>query len=685
MSSTEPNALIHESSPYLLQHAYNPVQWEGWHDSTLEHARKSGKLLLISIGYAACHWCHVMERECFEDPEVADVMNAHFIPVKVDREERPDVDQIYMDALQIMSGSGGWPLNIVALPDGRPFWGATYVRKKDWINVLLQLAKLHREDPEKIRQYASDLTSALQRLNVMAESDTGRDQLPGRAEIRTWTDSWKKSFDPDFGGHLGAPKFMTPVLYQFLMHWGEDSGDPLVARHVRTTLKGMAYGGLYDQVGGGFSRYSVDPRWHIPHFEKMLYDNAQLISLYSEAYGRYRDPLYREVVAHTLEFLERELARPEGGYFASLDADSLDAAGELAEGAYYVWTAEELKEALQGDFDWFSDYYSVDDFGHWEEGNYVLIRRQADEDFAAKKGWSLTDLHVRITGARERLLRIRETRPGPRLDDKLITSWNGLLLSGLCDAFRYCGLKEALDRALDLAGFIENTLCREDGSLLHSHKTGGKPVNGYLEDYAAVIQGYLKLYSITRDPFWADRSRALTDYTLEHFSGGDQPLLYFTSSLDRALIRRTLEVNDSVMPSSNSVMAKNLFLLGGFFADNAYRDRAITMLSAMRPSMDRYAAQYPNWLQLALWLEGPFYEVVITGPDAEQTLETLQDHYLPNAWLAASAKPLDYPLFENRHDEGSTRIFICQHGQCSQPKSDPQEALEELTKGTRSQ
>ena len=681
MSASEPNALIHESSPYLLQHAYNPVQWEGWHDATLERARKMGRPLLISIGYAACHWCHVMERECFEDSEVADVMNAHFIPVKVDREERPDVDQIYMDALQIMSGSGGWPLNIVALPDGRPFWGATYVPKPDWIRVLLQLARMYREDPEKVGQYAADLTTALDRINAVTHAEEGDDKIPGSAEIRPWVHSWKKGFDLNFGGKLGAPKFMTPVLYQFLMHWGEADRDEDVRQHVRTTLKGMAFGGLYDQLGGGFSRYSVDPRWHVPHFEKMLYDNAQLLSLYAEGYGLYADPLYKQVISQTMEFLDRELARPEGGYFASLDADSLDEAGELREGAYYVWRDETLKTELGKDYEWFREYYNVDEFGHWEDGQYVLIRKESNEAFAARSGWTPHGLEQRISEVRAKLLRLRETRPRPRLDDKLITSWNGLLLSGFCDAFRYCGMESARSRALKLAGFIERTLNRKDGGLWHSYKEGGRPVNGYLEDYAAVIQGYLKLYSITRDPKWATRARELADYTLKYFSEADQSLMYFSSSLDPALIRRTLEVNDSVMASSNSIMAKNLFLLGAFFSVGTYRERAASMLKAMQSSMDRYPGQYPNWLQLALWLEGPFHEVVVTGPQAVQTLDILQRHYLPRTFLAGSTTELDFPLFANRHHQTDTRIFICEFGQCRQPIADPEAALQILAGG----
>ena len=446
MSAKEPNALIHESSPYLLQHAYNPVQWEGWHDLTLDAARKSGKLVLISIGYAACHWCHVMEHECFEDPEVADVMNAHFIPIKVDREERPDVDQIYMDALQIMSGSGGWPLNIVALPDGRPFWGATYVPKKDWIQVLMQLAKLYREDPQKVQEYASDLTSALERINQVTGADSSG-AVPNLEHLTQWVHSWKKGFDLSFGGKLGAPKFMTPVLYEFLMHWGFHTKDTEVEDHVRITLEGMAYGGIYDQIGGGFSRYSVDPRWHVPHFEKMLYDNAQLLSLYASGYARFGNPEFRRIVTQTIGFMLRELRHPQGGFYASLDADSLTDQGELEEGAYYAWTEDELRGLLGEDFEWVQEYYNINSFGHWENGRYVLVRKLSDTEFAAKMEWTPEVLRQKVSGIQELMMGFREKRPRPRLDDKLITSWNGLALSGLCDAYRYCQLPESLKQA----------------------------------------------------------------------------------------------------------------------------------------------------------------------------------------------------------------------------------------------
>ena len=354
------NELIHESSPYLLQHAHNPVNWVAWKEDQLSRAKAEEKLILISIGYAACHWCHVMEKECFEDEQVAEAMNTHFVNNKVDREERPDVDQIYMDALQLMTGSGGWPLNVIALPDGRPFWGATYVPKDRWLHTISQLAQLYRDDPAKVIQYAEDLTQGLLSIN----QPTGQKlDLPQRNAIDEAIDKWLQRMDPEYGGYNRAPKFMMPVNLDFLMNYYGVSGKQEVLDYLNTTLTRMAYGGLQDQLGGGFARYSVDMRWHVPHFEKMLYDNAQLLSVYSKRYAITKNSYYQQVVENTISFLQKDLKHPEGGYYASLDADSLDSRGQLEEGAYYVWFKEELEEILGDKFSLFAEYYNVNDFG----------------------------------------------------------------------------------------------------------------------------------------------------------------------------------------------------------------------------------------------------------------------------------------------------------------------------------
>lgn len=676
MKSDKPNALIRETSPYLLQHAYNPVGWLAWNEDTLSMARKTGKPLLISIGYAACHWCHVMEKECFEDPEVAEVMNAHFIPVKVDREERPDVDQIYMDALQIMTGSGGWPLNVVALPDGRPFWGATYVPKDKWIQALLQLSQLHREEPEKVRSYAGNLTGAVRKINEMTEE--GGNERPGLADLSEWVGSWKPRFDPEYGGQRGAPKFMMPVRLQFLMHWGTAMEDSDILDHVHRSLKSMALGGLFDQLGGGFSRYSVDVRWHVPHFEKMLYDNAQLMGVYAQGYARYGDPLFLETVRQTFRFLESELRGPEGGYFASLDADSTDAAGTLTEGAYYVWREAELKALLGDAFGLFSEAYNINAYGRWEEGSYVLIRKETDEELAGRLGMDVAEVRNQLAKSRSVLLQERSRRERPRLDDKIICSWNALLLSGLADAARYCGIGEAQKAATRLGEYLFSRFLDTEGHLLHSIAKGKAGPRGYLEDYAALIEGCIRLYSCCGDLVWMRRASDLTEFALEHFAAGDQPFFYFTSDQDAALIRKTVEVADNVIPASNSTMAKNLFLLGLFFGKPDWIQRSEAMLERMKPSMDSYSGQYANWMQLALWMEAPFFETAVCGPAARKAGSSLAERYLPHTLLAFSDTEQDLPLFKSRFDPEQTRIYICNRGACQHPLEDTGKALQTL-------
>lgn len=671
-----PNDLIRETSPYLQQHAYNPVQWVPWTEKNLERAGAEDKLLLISIGYAACHWCHVMETECFEDPEVAEVMNTLFIPVKVDREERPDVDQIYMDALQLMTGSGGWPLNIVALPDGRPFWGATYLPKDRWLRALTELGRLYRNDPDKVREYASDLSSALSRINLPVDNPEG--DLPDLETVSDWVEDWKKRFDQEYGGMKGAPKFMMPVTLELLMHLARVRPDREVDEHIGRSLKYMAYGGLYDQLGGGFSRYSVDARWHVPHFEKMLYDNAQLIGLYSRGYAQYGDPLYRETVSGTISFILRELKNPAGGFYASLDADSFDARGNLVEGAYYSWDKAEIKEVLGPDFDLFAAAYSLDEYGEWEGGKYVLTRREDDAGLARRMDLPEGEIRDRLVSGREKLLARREKREPPRLDDKIVTSWNGLLLSGLADAWRYCGLEAAREASLELARYLSGSLTRPDGSVPHIAGSTGDVGNGFLEDYAALADGYIAMHGALGDPAWMEQARAAIETALENFSEAGQPLFYFNSHRDPELIRRTLETSDNVIPASNSIMAKNLYQLGLFFDRREWTDRARSMLRSMVPSLQRHSGQHSNWMQLALWLNAPFHEVAVCGPDAESVSAELRVHYLPQVLLASSTTESGLPLFRGRFHPERTRIYICREGQCDHPLEDRREVLEKL-------
>ncbi|MEL6304964.1 MAG: thioredoxin domain-containing protein, partial [Bacteroidota bacterium] len=450
------NALVNESSPYLLQHAHNPVDWEAWSPEVLARAQKEDKPLLISIGYASCHWCHVMEDECFEDLEVAQMMNENFINIKIDREERPDVDQIYMDALQLMTQGGGWPLNIVALPDGKPYWGTTYSPKKEWLKALEQSLKLFKEERPRVEEYAANLSKGITAVNLIEKNQP--ETLFGLDELKLAVQKWSQFFDIENGGYTGAPKFMMPNNLDFLLHYATVMSDTGIMNHVDTTLTRMARGGVFDQVGGGFSRYSVDEKWHVPHFEKMLYDNGQLVSLYAKAYAVTKNPVYKRVVEKTIAFAVEELQDENGGFYSSLDADSMNGAEELEEGAFYVWEASELRELLGDDFSIFKAYFNINPYGLWENKNYVLIQTETAEALAQKHGMTPQALDAKIGNALKTLKSHRETRKKPRLDHKILTSWNGLMLNGLVDAYRYLQNEDYLKIALENAAFLKREM-----------------------------------------------------------------------------------------------------------------------------------------------------------------------------------------------------------------------------------
>ncbi|MEO6347712.1 MAG: thioredoxin domain-containing protein, partial [Aquaticitalea sp.] len=553
MSYPYTNDLINETSPYLLQHAHNPVNWHGWNDESSAFAKQQKKLMIISIGYAACHWCHVMEHESFEDTEVAKIMNDHFISIKVDREERPDIDQVYMNAVQLMTGSGGWPMNVVALPDGRPVWGGTYFKKEQWMSALEQISELYDTNHEKLVAYADQLEQGIRSLDVV-ELNTEEAVFTTDFISKSIT-NWSTQFDHSQGGMTRAPKFMMPNNYQFLLRYAYQIDNEELKKYVNLTLTQMAYGGVFDQIGGGFSRYSVDDKWHVPHFEKMLYDNAQLVSLYADAYLITKDKLYKDVIMETLEFVNRELTGTQGNFYSSLDADSHNKEGQLEEGAFYVWQKEELKLMLKDDFELFSDYYNINSYGFWEHDNYVLIRK--DDDASILKKFKLTseELSTKKQNWKEFLLKERSKRERPRLDDKTLTSWNALMLKGYVDAYRVLGDKTYLDTALKNAEFIMKNQIRDDGGLNHNYKDDKSTINGYLEDYATTVEAFITLYEQTLDIKWLKEAKKLTDYSFDHFYDNQSNLFFFTSNSDANLVSRSIEYRDNVVPASNSIMA----------------------------------------------------------------------------------------------------------------------------------
>ncbi len=672
-AKTPTNHLIHETSPYLLQHAHNPVHWRPYNKTSLQLAKDQNKLMIISIGYAACHWCHVMEHESFEDSTVAAVMNSHYISIKVDREERPDVDQTYINAVQLMTGSGGWPLNVVTLPDGRPIWGGTYFRKKDWINALEQLQELYEQQPEKMIAYANRLEEGLKSMDLVQlnTEEIEMREFPMEKVLQ----SLANNFDREYGGFKGAPKFMMPNILEFLLQRSTVEKNDSILEYVTLTLDRMAYGGLYDQIGGGFSRYSTDEKWHVPHFEKMLYDNAQLVSLYSHAYALTKNPLYKQVVEETLKFVSKELTSEEGAFYSSLDADSENAENKLEEGAFYVFSKEELKTLLAADFPLFKEYYNINAYGKWEEDKYVLIRTKSDAHFAKEHNITPEELQKKVENWKKTLLRYRNQRPKPRLDDKTLTSWNALMLTAYIDAYDVFGNAAYLDKALENARFLASRQIKEDGSLYHNYKKGKSNINGFLEDYAFTIQAFVRLYETTMNDQWLQLANELTETAIDLFYDPSHGMFYFTSKDDPAVVVRNLEYRDNVMPASNSVMAKNLYLLSKLLQKEKYSEISLQMLKNLMPEMEQFPSAFSNWLSLMQNVRDKFYEVVVVGRDAEKIIRTINAEYLPQKIVAGSTGEGKGPLFENRHVPQQTLIYVCVDNACQLPVEDIQKAI----------
>lgn len=666
------NALVHETSPYLLQHAHNPVDWHPWGEAALAKAKKENKLMLVSVGYAACHWCHVMEHESFEDSTVAALMNDNFVCIKVDREERPDVDQIYMDAVQLMTGSGGWPLNCITLPDGRPVWGGTYFPKQQWMSALRQLADLWQDKPSEAYGYAERLTKAVKKMDVIIPVEN--------ASAFVWDDlekvlePWRGTFDMKEGGRNRAPKFPIPNNWLFLMRADHFKNDPKIGPAVDLTLKKMAWGGIYDHLGGGFARYSVDKLWKVPHFEKMTYDNGQLVSLYAEAYQRKADPLYKRVVYETLAYTAREMTSPEGGFYSSLDADS-----EGEEGKFYVWAQHEVDSILGEDAEWFSEYYQLKERGNWEEEKNILIMGESPADFAAEKGMSEAELLEKLEIAKQKLFEVRAERIRPGLDDKILTSWNALMMKGYIDAYRVFGEAEFLEVALKNANFIEEKL-RDGNRLNRNYKEGRATINAFLDDYALLAEAYIALYQTTLDDKWLRQAKGLIDYVMEHFYDASQQLFFYTSDEDPALIARKKELMDNVIPGSNSVMANVLFDLGHYFDEADYHKVSLQMLQNIKKDMPRYGSGYSNWGILMLKHLEPYFEVVIAGKKAPEFVRELDQHYIPNKLLVAAKKETkgQLPLLEFRFVEGATQVYVCQNKVCQLPVDNVEAAVKQM-------
>jgi len=662
------NALIHETSPYLLQHAYNPVDWRPWSEEAFEAAKKEQKLVIVSVGYSSCHWCHVMEEETFEDVEVARLMNEKFISIKVDREERPDVDQIYMSAVQLMTGHGGWPLNAITLPNGKPVYGGTYHSKADWIKVLGNISDLYSNDPEKAEEYANMVARGIREVNLVTPPQ--KIEGPQKEDLKVSVAQWKPHWDSEWGGNKGMQKFMIPGNQVFLMDYGTLVKDDSAISFVKTTLDKMALGGIYDHLGGGFFRYSTDPYWKVPHFEKMLYDNAQLIGMYSKAYSLFKDPKYKRIVYETFEFLEREMKDSAGGYFAAIDADS-----EGEEGKFYIWDEQELKTIAAGDYDLFSSYFNTSPDKVWEDGKYVLYKTMEDEAFAKVNKMTPEALGARVQAWKESFLNERNKRVKPRVDDKIITSWNALLMAGLVDAYGAFGDPKFLDAAEDVYHSLVKSSYRNK-HLVHSYKKGSKRSEGFLEDYAFLANASLSLYSATMDKAYFHFAQELMHTVQKEYKDGNS--VFFRYNRNDALIAKIFKTDDGVLPSANAVLAHNFFILGHLEYNKEYLENSRQMLSVILPSLKANPDGYSRWASLLLNEAYAFYEIAVVGTEAAALVRDLKGQYLPNTLVVGSEEESDLPLFKNRFLVDETLIYVCRNNACKLPVATVDGAMGQL-------
>lgn len=661
------NRLAEEQSPYLQQHAQNPVHWVPWAEQHLKQAKTENRLMIISIGYAACHWCHVMEHESFEDPEVAHLMNTHFINIKIDREERPDVDHVYMQALQLLTGQGGWPLNIIALPDGRPIWGGTYFPKTQWMDYLNQIVQLKKENPNKLMTYAQQLEQGIKSIEL--EKQQGTSLQVNQNQIESAMQKMQRLFDTQNGGLSGAPKFMMPSLIAlFLQHKS-------TVTHAHLSLKKMALGGVFDVIGGGFSRYAVDEKWHIPHFEKMGYDNGQLLNVYALAYRQKQDPLYREVIDKTIHFLTQELMDENGGFFAALDADSLDDNQMLKEGAFYSWTKAELDKMDLERQDLFNAYFGINQVGYWEEDYYVPYRLLSRQEFIEKYGLG-TGFHYIINQWEKTLKSIRNKRPKPRLDNKIICSWNALVGQGLLSTywvFKKHNYRLLVEKHI---AYTEATFLDKNSTILRLNRKGKHLIEGFLEDYSSLIAYFILAYETFFKEHYLGLVNGLIEYCFQNFLSSQGPLFFFSTA--KELLVQTKEINDNVIPSSNAVMVDNLFKAGVYLGKSHWIEHAHRMLETVGEEMIKYPRAHSNWLRIAIRQNKPQREIIVVGQKAFDWIAKLQQFFLEESLWAASEKPSELPLLNHRYKEGKTLIYYCENGQCQLPFSNLEQAMKAL-------
>lgn len=670
------NKLIEETSPYLLQHAHNPVNWFPWGDEALSLAKTENKPILVSIGYSACHWCHVMERESFEDEETARIMNEHFVNIKIDREERPDLDHIYMDAVQAMTGSGGWPLNVFLTPDTKPFYGGTYFpprrafNRPSWQEVLLGVNEAFTQRRNEIDSQAENLTEHLTQANAFGASSLEGNELLSKEKAHEAFENIMKNADKVWGGFGKAPKFPQTFTIQYLLRFSHIHQNKEALQQALLSIDKMIDGGIYDQVGGGFARYATDTGWLVPHFEKMLYDNALLVSVISEACQITNDNRYKGVIEETIDFLQRELMHPEGGFYAALDADS-----EGEEGKFYVWNYTEVKEIINDDADIFCDFFDITPQGNWsertpsEEDKNILWRKKKEKEYASEKNISIEKLQGIIQKGKQSLLKKRNNRIRPQTDDKILLGWNALMNTALTKAFAATGNESFKQLAIVNMQFLLERFSKENTiELSHSWKNNIAKQPAFLDDYAFLIQALIQLQEITGNTLYLERAKVFAEHVVENFNDATTDFFFYTNKDQADVVVRKKEVYDGAQPSGNAVMADNLYRLALYLDIPGWKERSVRMINSLGNAIVRYPTSFGAWACILLEQINGTNEIAIIADRPQVIQKQLLKEYIPHKVLMSATDESNlFPLLSGKKKNSETTLYLCRNYACEKP------------------
>jgi len=664
------NQLSKETSLYLKQHAKNPINWQRWSNSLFDVSQQLDKLLVISIGYSSCHWCHVMEDETFANDSIASIMNKNFINIKVDREENPDVDQAYMTASQLMTGMGGWPLNVITLPDGSPIYAGTYHTTSQWDDILKRIIRLKKDNYDGLKELAKNVKNGVTDVNTIYKRDEISDFNSGF--LKKNIENWKEKWDINYGGDSAQQKFVSPSKYIFLLNYARVYGDKAVFNHVKKTLDIISTSGLNDFIEGGFFRYTVDSEWKIPHFEKMLYDQAQMISIYSLAHKLYKDEYYKDIVIKTINFLDSKMSSKEGLYYAAMDADT-----DGEEGKYYSFNRKELDFISKNtDFKIFTSYYNIDIDNSWEDNRYLLLpnKNNYETDWLKVNNLSKSELLSLKRTWESNIIEIKDNRTKPRIDDKIIVSWNSLAITGLIDAFEALNNQDYLNKAIAMFEELKTKSFKRN-KLIHTYKEN-QFQDGVLEDYAYLAKASMRLFQATGEESYFNFSKKIIDDAINIFKDDESDLLRYSNNEE--LFTKLISVDDGVIPSPNSIIAEQLFNIGHVNFDDEYLNLSDKMVSSVQSVIDDNINSYSVWANNILNRVESFYEIAIIGPESKVITDKITNYFSPNTIVVQSKSESDLPLFIDRFFEDETYIYVCQNKTCQRPETNINLAIEQV-------